>query len=310
MNWSVSSGQMFKQCPRKWFFSNIAYSTSPKDELQREIKFLKKLQTIQTWRGKLVDEVITEYAIPILNKKEMIYEQNIVEYGKERAAKELRLAIDHAKGKETQGEVIALLELENNREIDQSLLETTYSEIDTSLRNFVKSNFVKEFLQHGRRIIAQRPLQYNNGEILIKCKPDAIVLYNDRNAVIVDWKVKAFSHLDHKKQLAIYAYVISKVNPHNDLKDVWNIYFSDPTKIDLLEFQLLHGRERFYNFSQSDITEIEDFIYLSSNDMIQLTSGKRYPNILPSQIPTTEQPGNCQRCQFKRICWEPNRICQ
>ena len=305
MRWSVSSSQVFKQCPRKWFFSNVVYSNSPKDHLQQQVKLLKGLQTIYTWRGKLVDDVITEYVIPRLNKKEILYEQNILEYGLQRARNELGLALDKTNAKETrEDEIVSLFELEYGKEVNEDLIRNTFSEIETSLRNFVKSKFVEEFLKHGKRIIAQRPIQYNNGSVLIYCKPDAIVLYKERNALIADWKVKIQSHLDHRKQLAVYAYAISKAKPHNDLLDVWQTQLSDPTNIDLLEFQLLHGRERFYNFSKSDLVEIEDFIYLSCNDMFQLLNDRKYPGIQPSQIPTTLQPSNCQRCQFKRVCWE------
>jgi len=297
MNWSISGSQMFKQCPRKWFYSSIV-SKNPKDSLQHETKILKNLQSIYAWRGKLVDDVISFYAIPKLNKKEKLYEQNLVDYGIDKARKEFNEILNNDDEK-----VSPFIELENFGKIDNQIIETLFSEIEISLRNFTRSQFIKEFYETGLQIYPQRNLHFKNDYVHVYCRLDAICVYESKPPIIVDWKVKTNSYLDHKKQLATYAYVLSKTSPHKGMEKLWENYFTKPTELELLEFQLLHGRERYYSFSKEDLLDIEDFIFESANSMLQLLDNRKYPSILPKDVPTTSYPSNCERCQFKRVCW-------
>jgi len=275
-------------------------SRNPKDSLQHEAKSLKKLQSIYAWRGKLVDDVISYFAIPKLNKKEKLHEQILVEYGLDKARKEFNAVINGS------DDFPMFIELENFGKIDDEIKKTMFSEIEISLRNFTGSQFIKEFYENGIRIYPQRNLHFKNDLVNIYCRLDAICIYENKPPIIVDWKVKTNSYFDHKKQLATYAYVLSKTKPHQGMEELWKNHFNDPTKLDLLEFQLLHGRERYYSFNEEDILNIEDFIFESANDMLLLIDKKEYPSIKPEDIPTTLNPSNCERCQFKRICWRGN----
>ncbi len=296
MRWSVSMAQVFKQCPRKWYFSNLVVNGKVLDPLQKETKFLKSVRTIYAWRGQVVDSVISDYLIPKINRKEILHEQNVVDYAKEFAWKQIRLA-------QRSEADFALFELEYEEKIDGKLLESLVAEIELSLRNFIKSNFLIEFYKHGKRLVPQRLIQCKVNGVNVICKPDVIAFYHNKPPIIVDWKVQQISSQDHRRQLAVYAFAVSRATPHKDLLNEWQSLM-DPTKIELLECQLLHGRERLYELNQSDVSEIEDFIYMTSNKMLRLFGDDKYPKIQPDEIPTTLNPGTCSRCQFKRVCWE------
>ena len=297
MRWSVSMAQIFKQCPRKWYFSNLVVNRQSLDSLQKETKFLKSIRTIYAWRGQVVDSIISDYLAPKINRKEELYEQNIVDYAKEFAWKQIRLA-------QRSESDFSFFELEYKGKIDGKLLDNLVLEIEISLRNFLKSNFLTEFYKNGKRLVSQRLIQCKINGVNVICKPDAIAFYYDKPPIIADWKVHQVSSKDHWRQLAVYAVAISRATPHSDLKSEWQQFLSDPTKIELLECQLLHGRERLYSLNESQVADIEDFIYLSSNQMLRLVEEKKYPEIQPEEIPTTLNPWTCSRCQFKRICWD------
>lgn len=297
MKWSVSMAQTFKQCPRKWYYSTLVANGKNLDPLQKETKFLKSLKTVYGWRGQIVDSVISDFLAPKINRKEKLFEQNVVDYAKELAWTQ----INQIKRSDSD---FSLFELEYFGKIDGELLDILIQEIELSLRNFIKSNFLKEFYKNGRRFVSQRIIQCKINGVNVIGIPDAIVFYEDKPPIIADWKVQQVSSKDHLRQLAVYALAISQATPHNDLRTEWQQFLTDPSKIELLEFQLLHGRERVYSISESQLTEIEDFIYLSSNQMLRLVGDRTYPKILPHEIPTTLNPSTCSRCQFKKICWE------
>lgn len=303
MNWSISESKMFNQCPRKWFYHRFVANGKSNDKLQQEALHLKKLQSIPAWRGILADRVISNFAVPKLNKKQPISEMELIDYATNLANQQLLYATGH---KESIDPLIqcSLYDVEYNGSIDASLIDKALEEVKISLRNFINSNFLKDFLQEGKYIISQRTLRLLHNGLTVSCTPDILAFYDSKPPAIVDWKVQASSHLEHWKQLAVYAYVVSKIKPHADYPYKWHSYLKDPTNIDLIEFQLLHGLERKYKLSISDIAEIEDFIYSSSDSMIQLLQDKRYPEIKPSDVPTTLHPSSCLHCQFKRICWE------
>lgn len=296
MIWSVSNMQLFKNCPRKWFFSNNVVYGKNLDDIQQNIKSLKSIQTIYAWRGIFVDSVITNQIIPILNKKQELLSQNLIDNAKHEAITQIHFM-------QSSLSKFSLFEIEYENKLDDKLLNQCLDDIELSLKNLLKSKFIQEFYEHGTRLVAQRSFSYNNGNFTVRGKPDVLAFYNNRPPMIVDWKVHQNSHMDHLKQLSVYAVIVSKCNPHKDLVQEWN-HLLNPTKIDLLEFQLLHGRERMYNIDEDDVVEIEDFIFTSGTSVIHMFNDKKYPDIKYSNVPTTQNPHYCSRCKFKKVCWE------
>ena len=62
MRWSYSSSRSFKQCQKQWFFKNVVASAKSKDPFRRRAYMLSKLQSISAWRGKIVDDVISNFS--------------------------------------------------------------------------------------------------------------------------------------------------------------------------------------------------------------------------------------------------------
>jgi hypothetical protein len=306
VKWSVSASRIFKQCPRKWYFHEIQSNGKSKDKLQEEACFLKKLQTIPAWRGSLVDKVISNYVVLKLNRKYEIDEEELVQHALKLADQQIAFATSQKcdNGSNNDDVQCALYDIEYNGGIDAEELENAKFEIVQALRNFVRSKFLREFLQDGSYLISQRTIRHTQDRITVACTPDLIAFYENNPPLIVDWKVQALAHTEHWIQLAVYGLTISKIKPHKDFPEKWHSILANSTKIRLLEFQLLQNHERIYSMTPSDVIETEDYIYTSSNRMIQLTKGRKYPELLPEFVPTTQRPTLCGWCQFKKICWE------
>src|SRR5207245_1253356 len=97
--------------------------------------------------------------------------------------------------------------------------------------------------------------------------PDLIVFYKDKPPTIVDWKVEAPHYKEHRLQLALYGYALSKVKPHKDFPEEFRKNGVDPKRIRLLEFQLLRNKMVDYALTNEDLTEIEDYIFTTSTRM-------------------------------------------
>ena len=67
MDWSISKAKLFQSCQRRWYFTSIARWNAKKEPIKREAYLLKSLQTVQGWRGSLVDKIIEKkILVPIM----------------------------------------------------------------------------------------------------------------------------------------------------------------------------------------------------------------------------------------------------
>lgn len=64
MIWSISGSRTFKRCQRQWYYKNILANARAKDPLRHQAYLLGKLQSISSWRGQIVDTVISNFIIP------------------------------------------------------------------------------------------------------------------------------------------------------------------------------------------------------------------------------------------------------
>lgn len=304
MKWSFSGTKVFKQCPRKWYYQYVLADARSKDVLRQEAAHLKRLSSVQAWRGKLVDTVISTYAVPRLNRKEEIDTDAMVKYalklGDDQVAYARNPPLDNGRSDAVK---CYLFDIEYGRELDSEKIEHAKTEVMQALRNFAGSNFVKEFRESGSFLISQRMIQFKQDGTSIRCTPDLIAFYSLLTPTLVDWKVQASDYSEHWQQLAVYAYALAHINPHSDFPKEWAGAFKDPTRIRLVEYQLLQNKERTYTVDQTDLIDIEDFIYTTSNKMHRMLHDRDYPTIKPQDVPTTTRPSLCLRCPFRKICW-------
>jgi hypothetical protein len=199
-----------------------------------------------------------------------------------------------------------LFELEYGGNLEQRLIDRAHEEIRVSLFNLMNSHLITEVGTNGVYLVAQRTLQFQFANVCVTCTPDLIAFFPDRPPTIVDWKVQAPKHKEHWLQLGVYGVALSRASPHKDFPEHSRSNLIDPTKIGIIEFQLLRNQEIRYSLMPDDIVDIEDYIYTTSNRMLRTINGCEISKILVEQLPTTTFPETCMACQFRKICWEGN----
>ena len=313
MKWSVSGSRMFFQCPRKWYYETIFANSRAKDPARREAFVLKQLQNIRAWRGKLVDQTISNFIVPRLNRHETVTLKEAADY----AHKLFEMQLAFAKARryrdpnikksddEFEEDYCALFELEYDGALDAKLLSMAENEIAASITNFFNSGFFVQITESQPYLIAQRTVQFPFADVNVQCTPDLIVFFKETEPVIVDWKVETPKHKEHFIQLGTYAFALSKAKPHKDFPPEWLKIIADPSKIELIEFQLLRNRRLQYSLTEQDLVEIEDYIYRTSSRIRHMIDGNGSHSARdPTQFPKAKSSDACVWCKFKKICWE------
>ncbi len=304
MKWSVSSARIFLQCPKKWYFETIFANSRSGNPQRKEAAFLKRLHSIYSWRGKLVDQVISRYIVARINRHELTTKEGALSYADSLMKAQLEFArgkmYRNPEAKTSSYDYCALLEFENGCSVSEEQLERVSKEVECSVLNLLNSSLFSE-IGNGTYLVAQRPIQFQFADMTVKCTPDLITLYKGKAPMIVDWKTETLGNKEHWLQLGIYGVALSRITPHKDFT-CSESDLSDPTKMRLVEFQLLSNRKSEYVITNEDITEIEDYIYSSSAAMQQLIHGKP-PEELVNHLPKAKSPEICICCRFKKICW-------
>lgn len=318
MKWSFSQYLIFRDCPRKWYFAyKMGTTSSVKDPICKEAFYLKQLKTIDAWRGIVADKVISEKVIPSIVQNSTISLDESLDEAKTIFDNQLAFAmerkwrnLDVIKSKTKN--YIALWEIEKELEV-QEPLEIAWSEIETALTNFYQMQEIWDLFPSASQSLPQEQLTFYLGDIYVVCQPDLIILFENREPIIVDWKVHKFGVKDYRRQLALYALAL---NQSNKLKRKYPLELTgyQPTDIRLSEVQLLTNNVHNYALLDYDIIEIKDLIY-TSNRKMKLTIADEDDDFSYLDVPITEFIANCQKCQFQTICqenstWEQKTICQ
>ena len=141
MKWSVSASKAFLQCLKKWYYHSVFASSRAGDSERREAYFLKKLQSIHAWRGKLVDQVITKHIVPRMNKRQEIDVPELLKYANMLMDAQLAFAKSgkyRDLGVRT-GDITycALLELENGGSLSEESINQIRDQMNEALINFL-----------------------------------------------------------------------------------------------------------------------------------------------------------------------------
>lgn len=313
MEWTYTGFSLFSKCQKKWYFKKKAAHWNVKDPFRKEAFYLSQLKSLETWRGQLVDTVISEKIINNLyHGKPFPSYESLMKYT-DRVIEE---QIEFARTKKYREEGIrkgdfkieynALYNFDYGLDIDDGPLLQAIEEIKLSIENLLSQKSFLKMLEDCDWIGSQRSLSYKLGNINIKGTPDVIGFRKDSPPIIVDWKVKRSGSKNYWLQLALYALVLANETTHRD----WPLYLEeqeiDPTMIELYEFQLLQNSIRKHTVDEMDIDEIEILIQDSHEQMNLLVEQKIFSKLNFREFLTAKSVEMCEKCEFKKICWEKN----
>jgi len=307
MNWSYSMSRVFFQCPRKWYYRKIYADSGSSDPLRKEAFFLSELSNLRAWRGKLVDQVISRFIIPRLNKHERFEKQEVLDYAKNLVHNQLEFGKTKSYRKDVSSEFrsrpvyCAFFELEYGSVLSEDDIQKCVGEINTSLVNLMTSELIKRIYEDGLHMIAQRTLKLRFLDISVNCTPDLIAFFKSAPPTVVDWKVETPQYKDHWLQLGLYGLVLSRVEPHRDFPPESHPMLKNPGNIELLEFQLLHSHAHEYKITPEDVIDVENYIYSSTTQISRFVNGGSVVD--PHHLPSAKNAESCVSCNFRKLCW-------
>jgi hypothetical protein len=310
MIWSISSFKQFQRCQRKWFLDEKVASRSNKDAYRKEIYFLSQLESIEAWRGKIVDYTISGFIIQRIKNKQQVGKDEAIEFAKRltRArfefAKAKRYKEEGLKKTDHDYDYAALFDFEYiifQDKFDEKV-NRSWSEIETSITNFLNNHELIDYLRTSNYLITQRPLSFSLHDFTIKGVPDLIAFFPNQPPHIFDWKVHFFGTKTYNDQLLIYALALVKCNPHRDFIGYLNGFTE--SDIRLSEYQLLKNTLRDYSVNDEYIETINGFIAEGIEDMKLKRCDLSYKDLRLDDFEKTNNLDNCINCQFKRICRE------
>ena len=308
MNWSFSKYREFKKCQRKWFLNEKVGSRSNKDEFRREIYLLSQLESVDAWRGKIVDYTIGEFIIPRIKKR--INQDEVLCFAKKvaRARYDFAFTEKHKeigiKKTEHDYDYSALYIVEyKDADLDLNLIfKKAWNEVEQALKNFLNNSELIEYLITADYLVRQRNLKFSFNDWTVQGVPDLIMFFKHRAPHIFDWKVHYFGTRSYNDQLFLYALALVRCNPHKDFLQYMSNHAA--TEIDLTEYQLLKNTIRNYKISFDDLESVCDDIADGIHLMQMKKCDADYKSLLIDDFEKTINIDSCRSCVFKRICKE------
>lgn len=304
MRWSLSKHKAFLRCERQWYYKNILAHHAAKDEKRREAYLLKSLQTLDAWKGNIVDKIISEDIIPSIASKKLIDRKALIDKAGELLKKQYDFAVQQRhkeKGLTKTGndEFLALYNIEYEIPIEESEKRRIWGEIKEAINNFMNSTVMLKYLSEANSLIPQPQLGFKKNGFSIEGKPDLLALFKNKPPHIFDWKAHHFGTTDANAQLNLYAICLKNTSSYHYLfdkyaiKDIW-----------LTEFQLITNVIRHHRLSDYAFSVTEELI---SDSLIKIAylkdADQKFDQLDISDFSTTNYESNCTSCPFKKLCW-------
>jgi hypothetical protein len=305
--WSLSAAKTFKKCQRQWYYKNCLGNAQAKDPLRRQAYLLSKLHSISSWRGSIVDSVISDVIVPTLKARQTPSLVVAQQKAKELFDRQLKFAGQHSlyqpglSVSKIGDDFAAFHCMEYGGKIPEMEIENAKIEIDQALINLFSMSEVWSEINASQYLITQRPLSFSHTDETVRAVPDLIAFYSNKPPLIIDWKVHFFGVYRAWMQLGIYALALSQGNPHKDFPSLsrWKT-----TDFRLWEVQLLKNQVRPYELDEIRISEIDNFIAESISAMKLITGNTKKTTLDPMEFLSASSPETCQFCNYQSICWE------
>ncbi len=280
-SWSASRHDTFATCRRRYYYAYYAANEDP------EIKRLKKLSALPLWAGSVVHETIEAFlksrdALPSPEEQEAIVKAAV------------HSDMLSAWRESEAGGDFRLFEHEYQVPVEQEDKRLAVNTVMRSLRNFFKSETLREALAVGReRWLALEDLvSFQVGDVEVFLRMDLAFRAQDGRVVIVDWKTGRAEGRFNEVQIAGYALYAAAQG-----------WVGDPEEI-LTELNyLVVPRSRRRTVKRQQLDHARSFIARSARDMKALLLDPLANLARLEDFPMIDRPQVCRRCNFRRLCF-------
>ena len=280
-SWSASRHDTFATCRRRYYYGYYAANEDP------EIKRLKKLSALPLWAGSVVHETIEAFlrshdALPSPEEQEAIVKAAV------------HSDMLGAWRESEAGGDFRLFEHEYQVPVEQEDKRLAVNTVMRSLRNFFKSETLREALAVGReRWLALEDLvSFPVGDVEVFLRMDLAFRARDGRVVIVDWKTGRAEGRFNEVQIAGYALYAAAQG-----------WVGDPEEI-LTELNyLVIPRSRRRTVKRQQLDHARSFVARSARDMRALLIDPLANLARLEDFPMIDRPRVCRRCNFRRLCF-------
>lgn len=303
--------KLFQRCELQWYFKNIVADGRVKnDPFRKEVTILSKLDTVEAWRGKIVDDVVSRLLVNAINKKFPVDKAYLLKEADQLFDSQLEYAAfqkyrEPDRKYSQDKDFAALVNYEFGIECSELALNNARNDIHFALNNLLADEEFIAYLQSAKFLASQRSLHYLFSGMPVSSKPDLIVFFDNDPPHIIDWKVHTYGIHTYDEQLLSYAvalYKVSTTKPHIDFPPNLGRYQIYDYK--LTEYQLLHPDRirRDYEVTKEKLEELNDKMSKGIIQMYMKGCHKKYGDANPENFETTYYIENCHNCSFKKIC--------
>lgn len=306
MIFSYSSWRTYQKCQRMWLYASEIKSPRTNDHRRKKIGILSNLQSIDAWRGEIVDFTISNFVIRELNRGFCPTLEQAILYAKKICRKRYNFAMARRYWEPNMvkthhlEEYAALFGLEFETGLTKNDFRKAWQDIETALENFFSQEELIECLEdEDNQLIAQRSLYLSINGFKVKGIPDLIIFNEHAPPHIVDWKVNHSGNKTYNEQLLIYALALSQ-SRHKDFPP----YFENfpVSTYQLSEYQLLTNEHRIYPITEDYLEETEAFLADSTFQLHLAGGGTDYADIQMEDFEVAANPENCTTCPYQKIC--------
>lgn len=301
MRWSFSASRSFNRCPRQFYYGQIAaYHAAKKDPLRREAFLLKQRKSLPLWRGNLVHGAIENLVVPAWRDRQSPDWDAIVESMYETAARQLDFSAggryrESGMTKTKAGDAYcALVGHGTDETLQESAIDAALEEAEHALRNLAAmSDLHDQIAAAPRPLFAEVRVPVSYDGMSISAQIDLLYFRQFAHPTIIEWKTYEGTVGNSELQGALYAWALQ-----NNAK--WRV--ESPEAVEILEVQLLKSAVIPHQVSSDSLIALEDTIYRSVCDIRAVAGDGKYANVDIADFPITQNPRNCQYCQFQSLC--------
>ncbi|MGO8927149.1 MAG: PD-(D/E)XK nuclease family protein [Limisphaerales bacterium] len=311
MKWSFSEGRLFRKCQRQWYYKAKLANALAKDPLRHEAYLLSKLNSVHAWRGRIVDRVIETVIVPAIQFKNQVTLHKTLQAAETMFNQQLDFALAHKirellfKASDHEDGVPAFFAMEYGSPPTKGEIDQARAEVATALTNLFQSQefqTLRTMMKSAFRLRAQTSISFPYEGGTIRAQPDLICLFGAEPPLIIDWKVHHFGVHDYYQQLVGYAIALTRCGPHKALPEDLRRYPAHALR--LFEAQLLTNEARQHPITEDDVHAVEDRIAMELQEMLMAVDGRDTKDLTAKDFPTTNRPGACATCNFRKLCFE------
>ena len=281
-SWSLSRHDTFATCRRRYYYSYYASQDDP------EIQRLKKLSALPMWAGSVVHETIegllkSRDAMPSPEEQEALV----------RAAVHGQMLGDW-RDSEAASLRFRLFEHEYQVPVEAEDKKIVVGIVMRSLRNFFKSNVLRELFAVGRAswLTVEDLVSFHVGDVEVRLRMDVAYRDAEGRLVIVDWKTGRSEGRFNEIQVAAYALYAAEQG-----------WVKDGGEIRTELVYLAQRRAVRRSVDGRKLEHARAFIAKSASTMKSLLLDPVANLARLEDFAMIERPQVCRRCNFRRLCF-------